>query len=961
MATEEEELIIPPHWTQDLGPNSAYIKEMYALYRQDPSLVGDTWSDYFAANESMHSSEPAQGITHQQVAHSNHNNTNGSQQNSQQSTSTSNAAQRAHTTSSSSNGGLSGYYTEPAQEAAVQERVYRMISAFRGRGHFNAKINPLSKGVKPLPFVDDVQIDFYHYTEEQLSNSYNCSGLGQREYLPLSDIISQLQAAYCGPIGFEFTHLLNQRERLWLQERIECRFQSGYRLSNKQKVHRLKKTIEAESFESELHKKFVGQKRFSLQGAETLIPMLDTLLEEAIEEGIKEVIFGMAHRGRLNVLVNILGKDLAEIFHEFEDTKPDLSLGSGDVKYHLGRTSTYNDIEGRNIELYLAPNPSHLEFVNPVVEGISRALQDFKHTSDRKEVLPVLIHGDAAFAGQGVVYETLNMSLVDGYHTGGSLHVIINNQVGFTTDPSDARSTSYCTDMGKSVQAPVFHVNCEDVESCCWAIKTAIDFRNKFAKDVIIDLYGYRKYGHNEGDDPSFTQPLAYSEIKEKPLISSIFATQLKEEGILSGNEDQGFTESYKKLFASTYDSISDYEFESPSGTFGTEPDLSFSTTVNRSDLTEIASSLVEYTNGFTVHPKLQKILQKRVDALEVGEGIDWGFAEGLAFGSLVKEGFAVRLSGQDCGRGTFSQRHLALIDREDGSKYFPLKRFEQEANGSFEVINSTLSEAGVVGFEFGYATVKDDALIIWEAQFGDFSNGAQVAIDQFIASSESKWNQNSNIVLMLPHGYEGQGPEHSSARLERYLQLCAENNMFVCHPTTGAQHFHMLRRHAYSEIKRPLIVMTPKSLLRLPQAASKTEELTDGNFHPIIAEDFGSNQRNAIFLSGKVYYDVKNHLEKEGKLEGVSLIRLEQLYPFSEETLSNLWTSHSFEKALWVQEEPRNMGAWSYVSEQFREKLGISLKYVGREPSASTAAGSSKMHAKELNLMMSSLLSFLE
>ena len=668
-----------------------------------------------------------------------------------------------------------GIYDAPAQDAAVQERVSRMISAYRGRGHFRAKINPLTQGVMPLPEVEDIHVEFYHFTPEQRERSYNCSGLGLRHAMKLSDLIDELERVYCGAIGFEFTHLLNQKERLWLQEKIEGRFQNGYRLNREQKLHRLQKAIEAEAFESELHRKYVGHKRFSLQGVETVIPMLDMMLEEAAIEGVDKVILGMSHRGRLNVLANILGKTLVEVFSEFEDQSIHSALGSGDVKYHMGYQSTYTDINGRSLELMLAPNPSHLEFINPVVEGVARAYQDFEYDRDRKVVLPVLLHGDAAFAGQGVVFETINMSRVEGYTTGGTVHIVVNNQIGFTTDPEDSRSTTYCTDMAKSVQAPVFHVNGEDVEAACWAMKTALDFRNRYGRDVIIDLYGYRKYGHNEGDDPSFTQPVIYGEIKSKQTIATLYAEQLKAEGTVQ-DEDKQYWQDFKERFEAAHEEIKGQvpygEACAVHGRF-VYPDPE--TGVELSRLQQVAQTLVTFPDGFTPHPKLQKILEKRAATLDAGSGIDWGFAESLAFGSLVQDEISVRLSGQDCGRGTFSQRHLALNDYQGHGKYYPLKSLEDGGHGSFEVVNSTLSEAGVVGFEFGYSTVKERSLVLWEAQFGDFANGAQVHIDQFIAGSEAKWGQTAGVVLLLPHGYEGQGPEHSSARLERYLQLCAE------------------------------------------------------------------------------------------------------------------------------------------------------------------------------------------
>ncbi|NBW40444.1 2-oxoglutarate dehydrogenase E1 component [bacterium] len=936
----EQEKNIP--WFCDIGPNDAYVQEMFRLYQQDPALVGEVWTHYF---EDLARTHAVQGDEQQN-------------QNSHSHTS-SNEGSSASASEPAPFNQVNGYYTAPSGSPAAQERVYRMISAFRGRGHFKAKINPLTQGVLHLPEVEDVNVDFYQFSPEQLSERFFCSGLALREQMTLQEIIDKLDESYCGSIGFEFTHLLDQDERLWLQERIENRFERGYRLTRAQRVQRLKKVIEAEAFESELHKKYVGHKRFSLQGTETLIPMLDNLLEEAASGGVQKIVIGMPHRGRLNVLVNIVGKPLEEVFSEFEDQSVQTALGSGDVKYHMGFESTHTDINGREIQLQLAPNPSHLEFVNPVVEGIVRAAQDNEHNRNRKAVLPVLMHGDAAFAGQGVVFETLNMSLVRGYRVGGTVHIVVNNQIGFTTDPEDSRSSVYCTDMGKAVQAPVFHVNCEDVEASCWAIKTALDFRNEYGRDVIIDLYGYRKYGHNEGDDPSFTQPVSYKEITKKTNIAEIYTNELINEGTVTREEADALLKEFKDKFSSAnieprMEAIGDAPAESPAD-FQTEPQ----TRVSMDTLEMVATSLIDYPESFVPHPKLTRILEKRVASLQEAGGIDWGFAEALAFGALQLDGVSVRLSGQDSGRGTFSQRHLALNHHERQERFFPLQRLQETQGGApnvggFEVVNSTLSEAGVLGFEFGYSTIARKHLVLWEAQFGDFANGAQVHIDQFLVSSESKWGQRSGLVLLLPHGYEGQGPEHSSARLERFLQLCAEENITVAYPSSGAQHFHLLRRQGLTESKRPLVIMTPKSLLRLPEAGSSVEQLTDGAFQPIISEKIGdpqSSSRCAVLLSGKIYYDVRKKLEQmssEMKDKTFTLCRIEQLYPFPRQELQSIIEKDDIHNCFWVQEEPENMGAWRFVNNNFQQSLGVDLHFIGRSASASTATGSAKRHALE-------------
>lgn len=930
----EHEKNIP--WFCDIGPNDGYVQEMFRLYQQDPSLVGDVWGNYFEKLARSHGQHPA---------------------------TTSAPVTTAPVTPTQGDGvpfnQANGYYTAPSGSSAAQERVYRMISAFRGRGHFKAKINPLTQGVMQLPEVEDIEVEFYQFSDQQLSEQFYCSGLALREHMTLQEIIDKLYESYCGSIGFEFTHLLDQDERLWLQERIENRFESGYRLTEEQRVQRLKKVIEAEAFESELHKKYVGHKRFSLQGTETLIPMLDNLLEEAAAEGVQKVVIGMPHRGRLNVLVNIVGKPLEEVFSEFEDQSVQSALGSGDVKYHMGFESTHTDINGRTIKLQLAPNPSHLEFVNPVVEGIVRANQDTDYARDRKSVLPVLMHGDAAFAGQGVVFETLNMSLVKGYRVGGTVHVVVNNQIGFTTDPEDSRSSVYCTDMAKAVQAPVFHVNGEDVEASCWAIKTALDFRNRYGRDVIVDLYGYRKYGHNEGDDPSFTQPVSYDEISKKTNIAQIYTEELIAEGTVSRGEADAILQQFKEKFASANIEPRMEALTEPPSKKKPAEIKNPQTGVSREKLERVAHALIDYPEGFVPHPKLTRILEKRVASLTEAGGIDWGFAEALAFGTLQLDGVSIRLSGQDSGRGTFSQRHLALNHHEKQERFYPLKRF-QELNGGaptiggFEVINSTLSEAGVLGFEFGFATAAQKHLVLWEAQFGDFANGAQVHIDQFLVSSESKWGQHAGLVLLLPHGYEGQGPEHSSARLERFLQLAAEGNMVVAYPSSGAQHFHLLRRQGDLAVKRPLVVMTPKSLLRLPEAGSSLDQLTSGCFQNVIAETIGGKKSSAgatFFLSGKVYYDVKKKLGQvtsEIKGKSFTLCRVEQLYPFPADDLHSVLQGGDKTNCYWVQEEPENMGAWRYIEPRFRRDLGVELEYIGRDASASTAAGSAKRHALE-------------
>ena len=903
----------------EFGPNSGFIEELYRLYKTDPTLVEANWRAFFDSYSNR--------------------------------------------TTQLKNGHVQAIAFEETprsvlvpDQAGLLQRVYRMISAYRGRGHFHADINPLNKGIVPLPDVEDIDIDFYHFTQDELNTEVNCSGFQGKERMLLSELISELNKVYCNSIGFEFTHLVSQEERQWLQENIEKRFTEGYRLTNPQKIRRLQKILDAELFEAELHKKYIGHKRFSLEGGETVIPMLDTLLEHAEEHEVHEVLLGMAHRGRLNVLVNTVGKPLDEIFTEFEDQSVYSSLGSGDVKYHLGFESTYISPTGHELTLRLAPNPSHLEFVDPVVEGMCRALQDSRYTRDRNSAIPVLLHGDAAFIGQGVVPETLNLSRVNGYRTGGTIHVVINNQLGFTTTPDESRSSIYCTDMAKGVQAPVLHVNCEDVEGACWATKLALEFRMRYQRDVVLDLYCYRKYGHNEGDDPSFTQPLTYSEIRNKKPISSIYAEQLLSEDAINEGQIDSHKDFFKERFSSAYVESEANEIGEVCDVLGKLREPIPETGVDFEVLLDIADHLVNYPGDFVPHPKLHRILEKRVETLKNARGIDWGFAEALAFGSLVKEGCSVRLSGQDCARGTFSQRHLGLTHYETNEKFNPFGNLSDSA--SFEVWNSTLSEAAVVGFEFGFASIVQNWLVLWEGQFGDFANGAQVAIDQFIASSEQKWNQTAGVILLLPHGYEGQGPEHSSARLERYLSLCADDNMIVSNPTSAAQYFHLLRRQGRLTIKRPMVIMTPKSLLRSTEASASISDLTSGKFHPIIREGLCDNRspRTIIFSCGKIYYDLMSKLSETERTD-VEVVRIEQLYPFPTDEIGQIVDELKAVQHFWIQEEPQNMGAWTHSEPYFRTKLGINLQYFGRNASASTATGSLKRHLEEQDFIVDSLI----
>lgn len=907
------------------GENAGYLAELYQLYLSDPSLVDPKWAEFFKNLDQG----TVNGLTNGHA--------NGHQNGYAQKEQSDKAGAKA------------------ASDNSVGEKL---VSAYRGYGHAAARLSPLIDG--GLPRETPVELSLSHYGESRDLTQIPLTSFlfGERAYSACAELVNALEQTYCGSVGFEFMHLTKNEERAWLQSRIEGKT-IGFSAEEQKLIFR--ELVRAELFESELHRKYVGTKRFSLEGNDTLIPLLSILTRRAASAGVKGIVCGMAHRGRLNVLANTIGKPLSAIFSEFEDKTTATIAGAGDVKYHLGY-QTQRAPNGTEIELSVVPNPSHLEFVNPVVEGVVRALQDKHDRDNRGAYLPVAMHGDAAFAGQGIVFETINYSAIGGYYTGGTYHIVINNQIGYTTTPDESRSTRYCTDLAKGIDCPVIHVNAEDPEAACWVAELALEYRMTFGKDVFIDLIGHRKHGHNEGDDPSFTQPTTYAELKGKKLIWQQYAAALVAKGVLSQDEVDAEVAAYKKEFAAAAEGVGSSIGTEACALHGHLEVAPPDTGVAKDMLKEIAQSLIAWPQGFKPHPKLQKIIEKRVETVEAGEGIEWGVAEALAFGSLLLEGRSVRLSGQDCCRGTFSHRHLVLDHYEGAGTFSPLRELaaRHAAPGVFEVFNSSLSEAAVLGFEFGYAATKNDTLTMWEAQFGDFANGAQVIIDQFVSSSESKWGQLSGVVLMLPHGYEGQGPEHSSARLERYLQMCAEGNMRVCYPSTAAQHFHLLRRQGLSEIKRPLVIMTPKSLLRLPSAMSSLAEMSSGGFKPVLETDLsGKKSRNLVFMSGKIFHDVSAALQTTG---GVSarLVRVEELYPFPQAEVSRILRETGAQQAVWVQEEPKNMGAWGYIAPHLRDALGMEPIYVGRPASAATAAGSSKHHALEHKAIVAELLELL-
>ncbi len=843
------------------------------------------------------------------------------------------------------------------EEIEKQGKVLQLINLYRVRGHLIASFDPLGS---QLPYHAELDPASYKLTLWDLDREFVTGGFGGLKTATLREVLEILQKTYCEKIGIEYMHIQNPAEKVWLQNIMEPvknipHFDKGI------KKEILNKLIVAEAFEHFIHNKFIGHKRFSLEGSETLIPVLDLILNDASESGFLEVVLGMAHRGRLNVLANIIGKSYESIFSEFEDiVDPNSIEGSGDVKYHLGASGKYKTRNGGSITVSVASNPSHLEWVNPVVEGIVRAKQTrISDRKDHKKVMPILIHGDAAFAGQGVVAETLNLSQLKGYRTGGTIHIIINNQIGFTTTPEDARSSQYATDVAKMIQAPIFHVNGDDPEAALWVAKIAFEYRQIFKKDIVIDLFGYRRHGHNEGDEPGFTQPLLYEKIKNHLSVKEIYTKKLISEKTLSENEVKSLENTISNILSESFDKI-----RRRSAAFNSDAPLAVSkekmeavtpvkkTSISNDELDEVIKGITRVPKDFSVHPKLKKFLEKRLELLDGTSDADWALAESLAFGSLLLEGTPVRLSGQDSVRGTFSHRHLALTDINTGLEYFPLNHLKQ-GQAKIEALDSFLSEAAVLGFEYGYSTADPLALVIWEAQFGDFANGAQIIIDNFIVVSQEKWKLANNLVMLLPHGYEGQGPEHSSGRLERFLTLCAQDNIQVCNLTTPAQYFHVLRRQMKQAVQKPLIIMSPKSLLRLPEAKSKKEEFTHGKFQEIIDDQsiVDRNSINKIILSaGKVYYDLIRY-RHEHKINDAALVRVEQIYPYKSNLIREILSSYpKAKKITWVQEEPKNMGAWNFLVARLLEDLndGQKLNYAGRPESASPAVGSSKKSSKQ-------------
>jgi 2-oxoglutarate dehydrogenase E1 component len=920
------------------GVNAALVEEIRTRYDIDPSSVHESWGELFGDESEEHAyviGEDAPGPA-------------------DTATPVTDAAPRA----------------EPEEDHELADRharVLRLIHSYRARGHRIADTDPLGAGPAYFPELDPAH---YGFGDEDLDHRYMAGDLPGGAVQSLGEILDTLLATYCRTVGVEFTHIQDPGHKSYLREKLESS-RNVSELGANERLRILEKLSAAELFERFLHTKFLGQKRFSLEGAESLIPVLDTVVESAPAYGVREVVFGMAHRGRLNVLSNILGKSLESMFSEFEDSPLiDSPFGSGDVKYHKGFSNDRETRSGDSVHLSLTANPSHLEAVDPVVEGRTRAKQMRLGDFEGALVLPVLVHGDAAFAGQGIVAETLNLSKLSGYSTGGTIHIVVNNQIGFTTTPSEARSTLYCTDVAKMIQVPIFHVNGDDPEAVVHCVHLAMDYRRRFREDVVIDMVCYRRHGHNEGDEPSFTQPLLYDRIRKRPSVRKLYTERLLELGFLQQSDVERIEQDLSGQLDRALAHIDSrppgpdepYEPRGPwTGFDRVASEENLETGVAMEDLAGLAERIGSVPTGFEVHRKLATLLDKRRKVISDDGPIDWGMGEALAFGSLVESGFGVRLSGQDSSRGTFSHRHAALVHQQTGEEYVPLAHLS-DRQGRFEVYDSLLSEAAVLGFEYGYSVADPMTLTLWEAQFGDFANGAQVIVDQFISCANVKWQRISGLVMLLPHGYEGQGPEHSSARIERYLQLCADDNMQVVNCSTPGQYFHVLRRQMMRRSRSPLIIFTPKSLLRLPRATSRAADLSTGTRFEVVIGDSRADAnrddvRRVVLCSGKVYYDL---LDEQQRRHGdvnvpVAVVRMEQLHPWPESRLAEILSSYpNLDSVVWCQEEPANMGAWTYVSERIRRVLsdggwlrnqGRWLHYAGRPAAASPAVGSARIH----------------
>jgi 2-oxoglutarate dehydrogenase E1 component len=922
------------------GGNAAFIEDLYEKFLRDPKSVDAAWAAYFSR---------VKGAANGEVAHTP-------------------IRERLMARVQSTPTQSGGQSAESGGASAKQGAVSRLVQVYANRGHLVANLDPLGLQERAKPYVLD--LEYFGLSDADLNTEFFTGSRNRAipERAKLKNILADLKFIYTDTIGAEFAHVSDTDERLWLQDSFQVeRMQRRFTADEKKNI--LWQLTAAEGLERYLHTKYVGQKRFSLEGGDSLIPLLDDLVQQGGKAGVEEAIIGMAHRGRLNVLVNLLGKSPKDLFNEFEGQYDLAKLrGSGDVKYHKGFSSDLKTGSG-NVHVALAFNPSHLEVVNAVVEGSVRARQERRGDASGDKVLPVQIHGDAAFAGQGVIMETLQLSQARGFYTGGSVHIIINNQVGFTTsDPHDARSTLYCSDVAKMIEAPIFHVNADDPEAVCFVMRFALEYRMKFHKDVVIDLVCYRRHGHNEADEPAATQPLMYQVIRKKPTARQLYAEKLTAEGVLTAAEAAAMMEQYR-------DGLDDGKPQARAalGLIGNKYTVDWSeylgadwseavkTGVDMGRLRALGKAITAYPSDWVLHPRVLAIMQARERMVSGDLALDWGAAENLAYASLVQEGYPVRLTGQDSGRGTFFHRHAVLHDQATGRRYVPLQHLATN-QPTFTVTDSVLSEEAVMGFEYGFSTTEPHCLTIWEGQFGDFCNGAQVIIDQFISSGEAKWGRLSGITLFLPHGYEGQGPEHSSARLERFLQLCAEYNMQVCVPSTPAQMFHMLRRQMVRPLRKPLIVMTPKSLLRHPLSVSRLEELAGSGFQPVIDEidDLKPSAVTRIVLcSGKVYFDLLKS-RRDVKSESVAIVRVEQLYPFPSDEYEAILRKYSNAREIvWCQEEPQNQGSWYQIRHRLQSKLSAKheLLYAGRAGAAAPATGIAALHEQQQKNLVTAAL----
>jgi 2-oxoglutarate dehydrogenase E1 component len=944
------------------GSNSEFINEFYADYISDPNSLPESWRKFFdglSDNEKLiYEDIKGPSWSPEKKLKRIRKSTNFKEEDIKNTDVNSNTIKQASKDS---------------------VRAIMLIRAYRIRGHLIANLDPLSIQMKDEH--PELKPESYGFENKDYKRKIFLDGVLGLQYADLYQILEILKKTYSSNIGYEFMHMGDPEEKAWFRNRIEGPEKNISFTENGKKAI-LNKMIQAEGFEKYLHVKFVGTKRFGLDGGESLIPALEQIIKKGGNLGAKEIKIGMPHRGRLNVLANVMGKPFKAIFSEFFGKTVNTSKSfEGDVKYHLGASSN-REFDGNSVHISLTDNPSHLEAVNPVVLGQVRAKQFFHKDRERKKVIPVLMHGDAAFAGQGIVAECFAMSGLPGHNIGGTIHIIVNNQIGFTTAPRFARSSPYPSDVAKIAQAPIFHVNGDDPEAVVHCAKIATEYRQKFNRDVVIDMVCYRRFGHNEGDEPSFTQPIMYKRIKSHPSTLSIYGKKLSQEGLTTEIELQNEKTNFKSFLEEEFASSKNYKselkwFDGAWSRFkpGLGKDKKGTSGVDKKLLTEIGKKITKVPLNFNVHKTLKKIFDFRLQAIESGKGIDWSTAESLAFGSLLTEGFSVRLSGQDSGRGTFSQRHAVLRNQDNHERYIPLNNISKNQK-NFEIIDSLLSEFAVLGFEFGYSISEPETLVLWEAQFGDFANGAQIIIDQFISSGESKWGRASGLVMLLPHGYEGQGPEHSSARLERFLQLCAGENIQVVNCTTPSNYFHVLRRQMRREFRKPLIVMTPKSLLRHKKCISSISEFSiKSSFHRILEDDSFSNIKNLLELkkkdnkikkvvmcSGKIYYDLIEAREKI-KNDKVTFIRIEQLYPFPVKTLANILKRYKKAEFIWCQEEPKNMGAWNTVRNYIDRTLeminlsGISVKYVGRKASSSTATGNLNKHLAQQKEILEKIL----